>query len=255
MKIHHISDIHIEIYGINDYRNFYKEMFVDVKYEDVIIFAGDIYNPNSINYKYFILDYLCSFTHHTIFITGNHEYYDSSIERVNQHFEDYDKLNSNFTFLNNSSIVIDNKVEIIGGTMWSNIGNDYSITKNVNDFYVIKDFTSNKINELYNQFEKYLVEKFKYKSDYTRIVVTHFQPSELTVQLQFIGSSINSYFNSGILDKRLSVELTPNYWIYGHDHNKTNEVKIGDITLLTNQFGYFSRYYNSVVPKMRSITI
>jgi predicted phosphohydrolase len=242
------------MYEINDYRAFYENMFKFVKYEDVLIFAGDIYTPQSIKYKYFILDYLSSFTHHTIFVAGNHEYYNSSIKKTNTHFQRYDDEHNNFTFLNNSSVFIED-VEILGGTMWSNIGQNYTIQKSISDFRLIEDLTLDKINRLYNEFEYYLFEKFKVNSKYTRIVVTHFQPSIETVQLMHKGSTINSYFNSGILDKRLAVDLNPKWWIYGHDHCKVNEVKINEINVITNQFGYYHRYYNNAVPTMKTIEI
>jgi hypothetical protein len=63
-------------------------------------------------------------------------------------------------------------------------------------------------------------------------------------------------YKGDILNEAFAVELfdliedkRPDYWIYGHSHNHTTNLKIGKTQLLSNQLGYVKyqehQYFNN----------
>ena len=100
-----ISDIHLEYY--TDY-NFFS--IIEPDSTSILCLLGDIGNPFSDLYKKFIE--WCSKNFYRVFIiAGNHEYYNSSIEKSNSKITDVCSF-YNTHFLNNSSFIINDKIFI-----------------------------------------------------------------------------------------------------------------------------------------------
>ena len=138
MKIHILSDLHLEF---DDNREF--ETFTNSENADTLILAGDIFTA-----KTFKLDYVQNFFKNVskqyknvLFIFGNHEYYKGTFNTLINRI--VPKLPANVTFLNNSSVEIDD-ITFIGSTLWTNYNNNCFFTKRVvrnklNDYRVIKN--------------------------------------------------------------------------------------------------------------------
>ena len=98
MKYYYISDIHLE-WLKKIYFNQILKYFDVLTKNDVIIFNGDVCNP-----KYqldTLLNYLSHKVKHIIYVAGNHEYYDSSIEEIDTYITSLEDKYLNFSFLNN----------------------------------------------------------------------------------------------------------------------------------------------------------
>ena len=207
-----------------------------LKSDDVLLIAGDFMNPNHENWSYDLLEFISEKPKHTLYVSGNHEYYGSSINDVNNYFIQYEKKNDKFIYLDNETFEIDG-IKIHGGTMWSNIGmgNDASkITNGISDFHQIKDFNSFDINHLNHLFNDYISNEVV---DENSIILSHFLPSSTLIQKQFKGDSFNRYFCSGLYDTNPT--LNPSYWVYGHDHSKDDTTTINKTKFISNQFGYY----------------
>jgi predicted phosphodiesterase len=78
MRIHYISDIHLEFMRPNHYENFRNRWRPDIKQADVLVLAGDIGNPRQPLYREFLQH--CSQNCKKVFlIAGNHEFYGTTL--------------------------------------------------------------------------------------------------------------------------------------------------------------------------------
>ena len=228
MKYYYISDIHLEWLKKNFFNQILKYFDILTK-NDVIIFNGDVCNP-----KYqldTLLTYLSHKVNHIIYVAGNHEYYDSSIEEINSYITSLEDKYLNFSFLNNKKISI-NGIEILGGTGWSNILNQR--VGSLNDLKMIKNMSPEKMSSLHEEFVLFL--KTNIDSNKIQVIVSHFLPSSGVITEYHKNSELNFYFCNGVYDK--NYELSPKYWLYGHDHSESQKIKINDTIFLTNQGEY-----------------
>lgn len=228
MKFYYISDIHLE--HINDfYLPKVLKSFDYLSTEDSLILSGDICNP----YKQLniLINYLKNRVKNIIYISGNHEYYNSSIEDVNSFITNLEKKYDNFYYLNNKKVVI-NDIEILGGTGWANVLNNR--VSNLNDFKVINGMTPEKMTLLYESYYMFLKNNINNKKQ--QIIISHFVPCKKLISKKFKDSDLNFYFCNGIYD--ILYDCSPKYWLYGHDHNNYNRKKINDTIFLTNQGEY-----------------
>lgn len=228
MKYYYISDIHLE-WLKKIYFNQILKYFDVLTKNDVIIFNGDVCSP-----KYqldTLLNYLSHKVKHIIYVAGNHEYYDSSIEEIDNYITSLEDKYLNFSFLNNKKIVINN-IEILGGTGWANVLNNR--VSNLNDFKVINGMTPEKMTLLYESYYMFLKNNIDNKKQ--QIIISHFVPCKKLINKKFKDSDLNFYFCNGIYDTLY--DCSPKYWLYGHDHNKYNRKKIKDTIFLTNQGDY-----------------
>ena len=228
MKYYYISDIHLE--WLNKYKvKSILKSFDSLTKEDTIIFNGDICSP-----KYqldFLISYLTNKVDHIIYVAGNHEYYGSSIQEIDNYITSLEDKYLNFSFLNNKKIVV-NGVEILGGTGWSNILNQR--VGSLNDLKTIKNMSPERMTKLHEEFVLFL--KTNIDSNKNQVIVSHFLPSSGVITEYHKNSELNFYFCNGVYDK--NYELSPKYWLYGHDHSKNQKIKINDTIFLTNQGEY-----------------
>ena len=139
MKIHIVSDLHIETQKKN----------LPCTDADLSIFAGDI-GPG-IKGVNFVGEHAFFTKKPVIYVAGNHEFYRYEMNEIRKNISAWssDDLNFNqFHFLDNSSCVIEG-VRIIGCTLWTNFelfGKDRRdeclqvAEKSLNDFlYIFKD--------------------------------------------------------------------------------------------------------------------
>lgn len=216
MIIQYFSDLHLEFGSKYDIQPI----------GEVLILAGDIGCPFEENYFTFLQEVSLLFPK-IFLITGNHEYYGSTIETTNQKIEEIVSCFTNITFLNNS-IEVYNGYTFVGTTLWSNLSDIRYLTC---DRKRIKNITINEINELHNNSINFLQNTIE---NYTNvIVITHFLPSYLLTDKSCDSRYDQCYASS--LDFLIKEPVT--HWFYGHTHKKNNTI-INNVNLLCNPIGY-----------------
>ena len=224
MKIKLISDIHCEFHKDKGKR-FANEF--SVKDTDVLIIAGDL---STVDHLYTVLTTLCERVPHLVYVTGNHEYYNTSREVVNRSLQKITKKYKNFHWLNNSFTEI-NGQRFIGGTMWFPDSREAWVNEGrLTDFRVIKGF------------EKWVYKENRKTQNYLKeniqagdVVVTHHLPSYYSIADQYEGSELNCYFVTR-MDEVIK-EKQPAAWMHGHTHESCNYT-LGDTLVLCNPHGY-----------------
>ena len=251
-KIKVISDLHLETYGVVNSLDF--NQLVQVNLNDILCLVGDIGNPFSLLYKNFIK--WCSQRFYKVFIiAGNHEYYNSTLQKTNLQIEYICLTLFNVHFLNNSSFIIDNTI-FIGTTLWSFIPEEHSekIEQSINDYKYILEFTTEICNQLHIQSVEYIKSSIQqYKESHEIIILSHHSPLlSNTSKTQLEKLPTNYAFSSDQSDimkpndRPPPVGLRPDikYWIYGHTHHnhKNNYFTFNNIKLISNQLGYPNNY-------------
>jgi DNA repair exonuclease SbcCD nuclease subunit len=190
-----LSDLHLELYP-----NFH----IDTVTASYLILAGDIGIPTSEVYKAFITH--CSQVYIQVFIiTGNHEYYDSSIEEIDSYLTQFCNTFTNVIFLNKTIYDITPNIRIIGTTLWSYIPALYKsrIKVFIQDFTKIKDFTIDTYNDKHEEDSIWIAEQILYARENNKdlIVVTHHAPLITnTSDPKYINNSLNTAFASDLMD-------------------------------------------------------
>lgn len=216
MIIQYFSDLHLE------FDSTYKVTPIG----DVLILAGDIGCPFEESYQTFLKEMSVKFPK-VFLITGNHEYYGSTIDKTNEKITEIVSTLRGVTFLNNS-IEIYNGYTFVGTTLWSNLRDFRYLTC---DRKRIKEISFTKINELHNKSINFLQNVIENNTHI--IVITHFLPS-----LSLTDKSCDSRYDqcyASDLDFLIKSPVT--HWFYGHTHKK-NYAVINDITVLCNPIGY-----------------
>jgi predicted phosphohydrolase len=198
-----ISDIHLEK---KKYENNILMNPIKSKY---LILAGDIGNPLKNNYKEYLK--YCSYHYErTFLISGNHEYWNNTIERCDKLIDQICSSLNNVYYLNNSFYdlqLFSKKIRIYGSTLWSYAIENPSIISYDNK--LIKDFGFHKRNAL---FMRSYLNLRKNPSD---IIITHHSPSFNLINKKWKNSD-SRYLYASNLDHLLNENK---YWICGHLHD------------------------------------
>ena len=247
MKIHLMSDLHLEFSG-GKFKHTPPEC-------DVVILAGDT-SPGVAGLVWAAETFGDT---PVISIAGNHEFYNQN--RQVPRF--YDKLHKKASelgihFLQNESIVI-NGVRFIGCTLWTsfNLMGDQPLMmllaeKEMNDYFAIKQVGGGKLRAqtvLNEHLESmsFLMDELEKKFDGPTVVVTHHAPSEMSVGPYFRNKIDNAFYASnlhGFIDV-----AQPEVWCHGHMHS-SSDYMIYDTRVITNPRGYVGRpgYNNDFDP-------
>lgn len=241
MKINVISDLHG--YRSKSKRGiYYKTGFDPNKLEpaDVLVVAGDL-GYKSTDWQD-IYDDIMSLKDvkfkDIIFVKGNHDFYNDFANDV---------MADDWNFVQ----CIDG-VYFICTPLWTPIiENKYAVKNNLNDYYLIPNFTVEKSTELYYKNIKFIKEAIQNVPNFAPVViVTHHMPHDYLCEPRYIGSKINEAF---CVSKNLfngdmeAIMKMPNvkYWIYGHTHTeKPGKERIPgcDIEFCRNPIGYHFNY-------------
>ena len=225
-----MSDLHLEGYRF------------DYEYagEDLVVLAGDIQTQNR------HLSFLSTINANVpiIMVAGNHEYYGSDFDAVNENLSTLSLTLPNFHYLQNESIHI-NGVDFFGGTMFTdfNLYNDpYNgavyAKAGIADFsWMSKGKNRWTTNDHLDQHEVFTnrLQLFLKEEHSKRVVISHFVPSMVCADPQFDGSMLNSYFISE-MDAHMGWE---GLWLFGHTHSSMDKM-VGDTRLVCNPRGYGS---------------
>lgn len=226
MKIQITSDLHTEFYGY-DFSDLLDTF--DPTDVDVLVVAGDVGTLRYCSMQ----DSLAILSRkypHVVFVTGNHEYYNTSKPYVDDVLQDVCKKYGNLHWLDHSVVEIGGQ-RFIGSTLWFR---DHPMNelyaRGLNDFRVIRGFR----NWVYKENEKaitYLSENIR-EGDF---VVTHHLPSQLCVDPRFKGSNLNRFFVCEMDD--VIERCRPKHWVAGHTHHSCR-VNVHDTLITINPYGY-----------------
>jgi len=224
MRIKIISDIHTEFHRDSGNKFCSELSSEDV---DVLVIAGDF---GTIDTLYISLKILCQRFPHVVYVTGNHEYYNSTREVVHRSLSKVGKRFSNFHWLRNDSVTIEGQ-RFVGSTLWFPVTREARNQEGrVNDFRLIEGFSD----WVYHENEKcqnYLSRNVQ-EGD---IVITHYLPTWMSIADIYKDSPFNCYFVCDMLP--LIGQKQPKMWIHGHTHESCNYDVLGT-RVICNPYGY-----------------
>lgn len=242
MKLHIISDLHIDInskipFSIKD-----KETFT--------IICGDI--SGSIKKT---CNWLDANIHNGLFVAGNHMFYDEPKLTVDDIVSTYKKIypiTKKVSFLNNNTKII-NDIVFVGCTLWTDyklLGEGsadlykYYATHGMNDFkygHIKQNGNIRPLNPEYCEKEfkksvKYIQKVAEQYPDKTVVVITHHAPSMQSIEKNYRNSELVASFASN-LENFILDHPNIKLWCHGHIHSCCDYM-IGGCRIVCNPRGY-----------------
>ena len=260
-KLYFVSDLHLEFFKDE---SDWARVLPDMDPEGLLVLGGDIiiwrygagFKANSPVMR--LLAQLSEQFAGVVYIPGNHEYYRGA---VGNYFDDKMKrlLNdaglNNVFLLNNDQLIVNNKLRILGSTLWSNVAhkdplleselkrqsgvksplNDYNhirFSDNKREFGRFKPSLARLLHaRSYRYLENELAKPFEGKT----WVFSHHLPSHRFVQERFMGNRYQSAYASDSDALLEGVEL----WGMGHSHFCADYIdRIFGTRILLNACGY-----------------
>lgn len=224
MKLLILSDLHFQFHA--DCGKSFLESLSLPDY-DVAVIAGDVANSKKLVTTLENIHVVLG-NKPIVYVPGNHEYYHSSLNKVQDRIAADTKRMCNLHWLANGSVTIDGQ-RFIGGTMWTPKSDDRIAKSLMNDFVCIQRFE-----QVYADHEDFMhnVLPFIEPDD---VVVTHHLPSYRSVPPQFAGSTINKFFVNDV--ESTILEKQPKLWVHGHTHSLFDYM-IRKTRVVANPMGY-----------------
>ena len=223
LKIKVLSDIHLE----------FSQFEIEKDDCDMLILCGDVCEIVNTTLFLTFIEKCCSIFDEVIYIPGNHEYYNSSIQEVNNFLKNIKY--KNFIYLNEKTFRYHNIV-FIGAVLWSNISNENSkkIQNHINDYRLIRNFTVEESNALHNKHKVFIDKNLDTYRDFIKVVITHHTP--------LIHNTSHPKFDNSFTNEAFSTDLSPivkkaDYWICGHTHY-CNDFMFESCRVILNCKGY-----------------
>jgi Icc-related predicted phosphoesterase len=184
-----------------------------------------------------------------ILVAGNHEYYGSSIPKVNDAMR-RELKGSQVHFLDDASVILDGVV-FLGATLWTdyNLNGQYTdadamtnASYRMNDHRLIEDFIP--VHALNAHFKslKFLRASLRSSSKLKAIIITHHAPSSRSINPKYADDHLmNACFASNL--ESLIETSNATLWVHGHVHTSF-DYRIGDTRVVCNPRGYYPRDLN-----------
>ncbi len=227
MKVHLVSDLHVDAY-LN--RDDYIMYDLDPGDCEALIVAGDLAESWYLEERAVgDFEVLCDKYAHVIYVLGNHEYYGSSYEETQDRFKALGEQFSNLFCLDNESVTI-GEVSVAGSTLWfRDTPMNQLYEKYVSDFSQIQRFRD----WVYGQNEKSV--GFLQEARDIDLVVTHHLPSYKSVGAKYAGEPTNLYFLCDVSE--IMLDMGPKVWVHGHSHIPCDYM-LGETRVTSNPRGY-----------------
>ena len=223
MNIQLASDLHFEWHR-DQGKSFISSMNPDDV--DVLLLPGDIITLRNTDPLYRI----CDKYKKVIYIIGNHELYDLSVE---EGLEIFNSLSHpNLITLNNSLVEIDGQ-RFLGSTLWFNeedVKRHGTQESFLNDFYKIEGFKP-WVYEEHLRSVKFLKENVR-END---VILSHHLPSFQCVAPRWRMNAHNCFFASN--QDEIILHGRGKLWAFGHSHDSC-DITIGSTRMINNAFGY-----------------
>lgn len=238
MRIHALSDLHLEMGG-------YEETPPTC---DLVLLAGDTWTRTRgpAWARSFFGDA------EIVYVPGNHEYYGGALPREDEKLEAACR-DHGIHFLQARELVLDG-VRFLGATLWTDFAllglsglgrtlagecmNDYRKIrvspggKGAGGYRRLRPTDTEAVHWRHRRWlEARLAEPFSGPT----VVVTHHAPTERTTHPAFRGSELNVAYASRL--EELILRYEPDVWVHGHSHFSTEEW-IGPTRVASNARGY-----------------
>lgn len=249
MKLHLISDVHLEFGSMPD-------DYVAPKGTDVVLLPGDIGTGiQGIKWAAEIFRLIP-----TIYVAGNHEFYGDG-----RYFsKGYRKMKeaaegTSVHVLQNESVIIDG-VRFVGTTLWTDMalyGDPYLAALraviDMNDYKLIMSEPPEGMNwsnrplkpvetiQQHRMAMDFLMVELNTKHDGPTVVLTHHSPSEQSCLPEFRGYQVNELYASKLdaFVEMVDVDL----WVHGHIH-QSKDYMIDGTRIAVNPRGYVGNTLN-----------
>lgn len=227
------SDLHLEITDL-----YLPSIYIPRA--QYLILAGDIGVPNS--FRYLTLLRKVASSHQNVFIiTGNHEYYNTSVSECDTQMEHMCRsVGPNVIFLNNTTFDIESlQCRVVGSTLWSEVQDDQrsNVSCFISDHRRIHHWDveiNNNRHKLNVSFIEHEIQRAT-QDGIRLIIVTHHAPMTKGVcKPQHMHSNLSSSFQTDLthlLGPPVSV------WCFGHTHHCSQQV-VNGTHVISNQRGY-----------------
>lgn len=238
MKIHIVSDLHIER----------RVEYLPITDANVTVFAGDI--GVGVKGVDFAGEHAFATKKPIIYVCGNHEFYHHEMKGIRKNITAWSSnvLNTNqFHFLDNSECVIDG-VRFLGCTLWTDFelfgaerrDECLEYCKNrLNDFYHIllgeKIFTAIDSLNLHQISVQWLEQKINEPFEGKTVVITHHAPSNKSV-ISYFEKELTSACYASNLEHLMGRERVA-LWVHGHMHTSIDYV-VNGTRVICNPRGY-----------------
>lgn len=233
MKIHLLSDLHIEICG------FYS---IEDTEADIIVLAGDIHTGKSgVEWAIEEAERLKT---PIIYVAGNHEYYKREYHQTLNEMRIAAARSESVHFLEKDEFVIGD-VRFLGTTLWT----DYQVSDEsqdlcmlmcgnlINDHRLIQFndalFSTEHALKLHQESLQWLYKQIVAPHSGQTVVITHHGPSKHAAHPDYGLNVLSGAFISDLDNLVKEADL----WLCGHTHSSV-DVKIGTCRLVSNQRGY-----------------
>lgn len=247
MKFRLMSDLHLEFEDrVLD--------FTPIPLEDdkttVLILAGDI--ALGIDAVGFIQK-MCKRFYKVVYCLGNHEFYYNEYNKTRARWNDRPEMPSNFILLDDHVTTIDDKVRLVGGTLWTDFDNNNYFAKtlaaqDMNDYQCAKFKSGDKVSGYrkrklhpndtiiaHKQTLFFITETLRIPFDGPTIVVTHHLPHPLCVSQEFRTNPLNPAYATNLDAVIEANEIA--IWVHGHTHSNV-DLEVHGTRILCNPRGY-----------------
>lgn len=237
LRIHYISDIHLECMKKNHYENFRNRWRPPPADADVLVLAGDIGNPREPLYREFLRS--CSQSCKKVFlIAGNHEFYGGFIDETIEALKTLVASFPNISFLHNRYEDYEG-LRWIGTTLWSALENPMFT---INDTEQIRDMTIGRYKELHQESVKFLEKSLQEAKRQAKpcVVITHHMPLYELIHEKYREPQMepyNQWFASRLNSLVETYASCVKGWVYGHTHTGSVTLHSG-IPFYCNPVGY-----------------
>jgi len=235
MKLHVISDIHLETRTAANYSEFMNNLKSrqTVDCADALVVAGDLccFRKDRQGILENALKTFHKMYANVVYVPGNHEYWGTSIGACVDQIQSYRDKYGTYIFTDGQTANIDGII-FGGGTLWypELSGNNFI------------DFTKIKKSQkaIWGQHNQWLTMDLS-KVD---VCVTHHFPTSQSIAEVWKNYPNNKFFCAGIeshLDKQ---DKLPKLWVHGHTHNPFDYSSLFGSRVYCNPLGYLGEDLN-----------
>jgi predicted phosphodiesterase len=244
VKLAIISDLHLDIHPSKNYVKLAK----DLPEADVLAIAGDMCsfnNPKGYGRAEKFLKAVSPKYKKILYVTGNHDYWGTSLDKGNALIDSLTNIVPNFLRLHADNEFIYEDCKFVGDTLWfkepetapfkaaANYWIDYAkINCTFGDFQKLSDKFLNKLKNLPNGIET---------DSQKLVVITHHMPSPRCVAPMWANYDSNAFFVNDVSE--YIFQNAPDFWIFGHTHNPF-DFELNLTRMYANPRGYPGEGYN-----------
>lgn len=220
MKAYVCADLHCEFHADGG-RELIARVLPDA---DLIIVAGDLAVAAGLRQA---LGLLAERYRQVVYVAGNHDYYNSSLEEV-EHLRETLGL-KNVHWLEDQVEEVAG-VPFVGCTLWFGHHRP-ELEKELSDFHVIAGFR-----QWVHQKNARSLEFLRKNATPDSVVVTHHLPSLSSIVPRYRDSALNCFFACPEAEEIL-LKQSPRLWIHGHTHESL-DYRLGRTRVFCNPLGY-----------------